>query len=226
VIAGAEHGRSAARLAQLAADHSVVTDVRGRVDVEKWRVIKGARALVFLSRWDGPPRPVREAVAVGTYELTRNASAVSLTVSSGELRRAGWSSRTGSSATPRGGVYSGSSVPRLPTAQQGSRLGVRLDDVPDAEAERDGVHRHLDRADEVRRVQEAPREASSFERITTYFGYVGAAACAACLRARLELRASTFPRARQRVAAVWREPRPGQATRRAARAPRGSIARM
>jgi glycosyltransferase involved in cell wall biosynthesis len=32
----------------------------------KWRLLRAARALVFLSRWDGPPRPVREAISVGT----------------------------------------------------------------------------------------------------------------------------------------------------------------
>jgi glycosyltransferase involved in cell wall biosynthesis len=33
---------------------------------EKWSLLRRARCLVFLSRWDGPPRPVREAIAVGT----------------------------------------------------------------------------------------------------------------------------------------------------------------
>lgn len=32
----------------------------------KWELLRGARCLVFLSRWDGPPRPVREAIAVAT----------------------------------------------------------------------------------------------------------------------------------------------------------------
>jgi glycosyltransferase involved in cell wall biosynthesis len=35
-------------------------------DEERIRLMRGAAAFVFLSRWDGPPRPVREAVAVGT----------------------------------------------------------------------------------------------------------------------------------------------------------------
>lgn len=32
----------------------------------KWKLLSGADYLVFLSRWDGPPRPIREAIAVGT----------------------------------------------------------------------------------------------------------------------------------------------------------------
>jgi glycosyltransferase involved in cell wall biosynthesis len=42
-------------------------DVVGRVEEErKWELLLNARCLVFLSRWDGPPRPVREAMAGGT----------------------------------------------------------------------------------------------------------------------------------------------------------------
>jgi glycosyltransferase involved in cell wall biosynthesis len=42
-------------------------DVLGRIsEPRKWALLRGARALVFLSRWDGPPRPIREALAVGT----------------------------------------------------------------------------------------------------------------------------------------------------------------
>jgi hypothetical protein len=41
--------------------------VLGAVSEEKkWQLLAGARCLVFPSRWDGPPRPVREALAVGT----------------------------------------------------------------------------------------------------------------------------------------------------------------
>lgn len=32
----------------------------------KWRLISEADYLVFLSRWDGPPRPIREALSIGT----------------------------------------------------------------------------------------------------------------------------------------------------------------
>jgi glycosyltransferase involved in cell wall biosynthesis len=38
--------------------------IAGRVDeVDKWRLFAQADYLVFLSRWDGPPRPVREAIS-------------------------------------------------------------------------------------------------------------------------------------------------------------------
>ena len=41
--------------------------ILGEVSEErKNRLIRGARCLVFLSRWDGPPRPIREAVALDT----------------------------------------------------------------------------------------------------------------------------------------------------------------
>lgn len=41
--------------------------VLGSVDEEmKRRLMAKADYLVFLSRWDGPPRPIREAIAVGT----------------------------------------------------------------------------------------------------------------------------------------------------------------
>ena len=32
----------------------------------KWQLLFNADYLIFLSRWDGPPRPIREAIAVGT----------------------------------------------------------------------------------------------------------------------------------------------------------------
>lgn len=41
--------------------------VLGPVDEKKkWKLLSEADYLVFLSRWDGPPRPIREAIAVGT----------------------------------------------------------------------------------------------------------------------------------------------------------------
>ncbi len=44
-----------------------VLQVLGPVDEEtKYRLMAQADYLVFLSRWDGPPRPIREAIAVGT----------------------------------------------------------------------------------------------------------------------------------------------------------------
>ena len=42
-------------------------DLLGDVsETEKDQLLAGARCLTFLSRWDGPPRPVREALALGT----------------------------------------------------------------------------------------------------------------------------------------------------------------
>jgi glycosyltransferase involved in cell wall biosynthesis len=39
----------------------------GEVDEStKSRLLKDADYLIFLSRWDGPPRPIREAIAAGT----------------------------------------------------------------------------------------------------------------------------------------------------------------
>jgi glycosyltransferase involved in cell wall biosynthesis len=39
----------------------------GLVDEKrKWTLLRETDYLVFLSRWDGPPRPIREAIAVGT----------------------------------------------------------------------------------------------------------------------------------------------------------------
>ena len=69
VIAGAPHDDSAAFIARYLHGSSLGSRVRvlGSVDEsEKWRLLRHAEALVFLSRWDGPPRPVREALAVGT----------------------------------------------------------------------------------------------------------------------------------------------------------------
>jgi len=35
-------------------------------EIVKWKLLQKADYLVFLSRWDGPPRPIREAISVGT----------------------------------------------------------------------------------------------------------------------------------------------------------------
>lgn len=65
VIAGAEHANSTAELRLRVPNEGV--DILGPVtEAEKWQLVRGARALVFLSRWDGPPRPIREALSVGT----------------------------------------------------------------------------------------------------------------------------------------------------------------
>jgi len=43
-----------------------LVEVIGPVDeASKWRMLSQADYLVFLSRWDGPPRPIREAIAAG-----------------------------------------------------------------------------------------------------------------------------------------------------------------
>lgn len=73
VIAGAEHAGSSRILQELAAELCVEVDFRGELsEPEKWSLLAGARALVFLSRWDGPPRPIREALAVGTPVVVSN----------------------------------------------------------------------------------------------------------------------------------------------------------
>lgn len=41
-------------------------------DEERSRLLVGARCLVFPSRWDGPPRPIREAIALGTPVIVTN----------------------------------------------------------------------------------------------------------------------------------------------------------
>ena len=42
------------------------TFVGSIADEEKWRLLQTAAMLVFMSRFDGPPRPIREALSVGT----------------------------------------------------------------------------------------------------------------------------------------------------------------
>ena len=69
VIAGQPHRNSQAVLSELAAELKVTNWVHlmGEVsETEKNRLIAEARCFVFLSRWDGPPRPIREAIALGT----------------------------------------------------------------------------------------------------------------------------------------------------------------
>jgi glycosyltransferase involved in cell wall biosynthesis len=68
-IAGQPSGNSAAFLRDSIARLDVAKRVEllGEVsEADKWRLLTGARCLAFLSRWDGPPRPIREAIAVGT----------------------------------------------------------------------------------------------------------------------------------------------------------------
>jgi glycosyltransferase involved in cell wall biosynthesis len=43
-----------------------LVEIVGPVDeASKWRILTEADYLVFLSRWDGPPRPIREAIVAG-----------------------------------------------------------------------------------------------------------------------------------------------------------------
>jgi glycosyltransferase involved in cell wall biosynthesis len=70
VIAGRAHASSEARIREiLRAENTGAAhvDLLGAVaDEEKWRLLQTAAMLVFMSRFDGPPRPIREALAVGT----------------------------------------------------------------------------------------------------------------------------------------------------------------
>jgi glycosyltransferase involved in cell wall biosynthesis len=69
VIAGAQSNGSEAALRRVLSDLNLMGSIHlaGRVrEEEKWNLLAQARALVFPSRWDGPPRPIREAIAVGT----------------------------------------------------------------------------------------------------------------------------------------------------------------
>lgn len=68
VIAGRAQGDSDTYLRAAAARLGLTTRIElvgERDDRGRDALMRGARTLVFLSRWDGPPRPVREAIAVG-----------------------------------------------------------------------------------------------------------------------------------------------------------------
>jgi glycosyltransferase involved in cell wall biosynthesis len=63
VVAGQPWGSSESFLARRAgAGVRIVGPVQ---DSEKWTLLSRARSLFFLSRWDGPPRPIREAISIG-----------------------------------------------------------------------------------------------------------------------------------------------------------------
>ena len=69
IIAGRPHGDSTSVLPALIADLGIDRRVQvlGEVPEEtKNQLIQRARCLAFLSRWDGPPRPIRDAIALGT----------------------------------------------------------------------------------------------------------------------------------------------------------------
>lgn len=69
LIAGRSHGSSEARIREIVRAESADANIAllGSVaDHEKWRLLQMAAMLVFMSRFDGPPRPIREALSVGT----------------------------------------------------------------------------------------------------------------------------------------------------------------
>jgi glycosyltransferase involved in cell wall biosynthesis len=69
VIAGQPNDGSARLLQRMVTDLGLTgrVELLGEVSEEqKWLLLRGARCLAFLSRWDGPPRPIREAIAAGT----------------------------------------------------------------------------------------------------------------------------------------------------------------
>ena len=71
-IAGQSAGNSEAFLQRAIETLGLAKRVEllGEVSEEdKWRLLAEARCLAFFSRWDGPPRPIREAIAVGTPVL-------------------------------------------------------------------------------------------------------------------------------------------------------------
>ena len=68
-IAGQPWGNSERYIREFIEKEGLGEQVRvlGRVEEKmKWKLLSNADYLVFLSRWDGPPRPIREAIAVGT----------------------------------------------------------------------------------------------------------------------------------------------------------------
>jgi glycosyltransferase involved in cell wall biosynthesis len=69
IIAGQPHAESVSVLSALIADLGIDRRVRvlGEVSEErKNHLMQQARCFAFLSRFDGPPRPIREAIALGT----------------------------------------------------------------------------------------------------------------------------------------------------------------
>ncbi|HYI46078.1 MAG TPA: glycosyltransferase family 4 protein [Actinomycetota bacterium] len=72
VIGGRAHGdsesflRTATQRAEVGDSISLLGETS---DEERSRLMAGADAFIFPSRWDGPPRPVREAIALGVPVL-------------------------------------------------------------------------------------------------------------------------------------------------------------
>lgn len=68
-IAGQPHAGSRRVIARLVENLGISSRVElaGKIsEQEKWELLRNARCLVFPSRWDGPPRPIREAISAGT----------------------------------------------------------------------------------------------------------------------------------------------------------------
>jgi glycosyltransferase involved in cell wall biosynthesis len=71
-IAGQSYDGSATALRRMVSELHLAgrVELMGEVrESDKWDLLANARCIVFLSRWDGPPRPVREAIAVGTPSI-------------------------------------------------------------------------------------------------------------------------------------------------------------
>ena len=69
VVGGRSHGSSTARIREILQAENIGSrvDLLGSVaDEERSRLLRTAAILVFMSRFDGPPRPIREALSVGT----------------------------------------------------------------------------------------------------------------------------------------------------------------
>lgn len=91
VVAGHPDKRSIGYWKKVKRDRELSSHVEllGEVpDEERSRLLVNARSLVFPSRWDGPPRPIREAIALGTPVIVTNGTNMGQLVeshSAGEL---------------------------------------------------------------------------------------------------------------------------------------------
>jgi glycosyltransferase involved in cell wall biosynthesis len=75
VVAGRPEGNSDKFWQNVLADpelHKHVQVLGDVTDEKRTKLLADARCLVFLSRWDGPPRPIREAIALGTPTIVTN----------------------------------------------------------------------------------------------------------------------------------------------------------
>jgi glycosyltransferase involved in cell wall biosynthesis len=75
VVAGHSDRGSARYWRRVVADPELAgrVELLGEVaDDKRSQLLAQARCLVFPSRWDGPPRPIREAIALGTPVIVTN----------------------------------------------------------------------------------------------------------------------------------------------------------